>query len=260
MKAEDDPGVSLARRLRGETAVRTALLLDFDGTIAPIAPTPDGVAVSRDVVESLDVIGRRLDGAFGVISGRAIASLDRYLAPLRPPAAGLHGVELRLSDSIERPAQDPGLGRARRFVQRALSTFSTAAAEGWPLLEDKDAAFALHWRGAPDMESEALALMSTALAIAGDRFRLQRGSRVAEILPAGFDKGGALRRLMAEPPFAGGQPIYCGDDLTDEAAFAAVHAAGGLSVKIGPGPTCAMLRLPGVAALHDLLRRAARDP
>ncbi len=57
---------------------------------------------------------------------------------------------------------------------------------------------------------------------------------VAELRPAGADKGAALRRLMAEPPFAGARPVFVGDDLTDEHAFEAAAALGGEGVLVGP--------------------------
>ena len=48
---------------------------------------------------------------------------------------------------------------------------------------------------------------------------LMRGKMVIEILPAGIDKGTAIREFMSEAPFAGATPVFIGDDVTDEAVF-----------------------------------------
>src|SRR5690606_21243258 len=73
------------------------LLLDFDGTLAEIAPRPDAVRVDPALPGLLDALRRRLDGAVAVVSGRRLVDLDRWLDPLRLDGAGLHGAELRLS-------------------------------------------------------------------------------------------------------------------------------------------------------------------
>jgi trehalose 6-phosphate phosphatase len=252
VEAKHDHDVFLVGLLRGERAANSAMLLDFDGSIAAIAPTPEMVSVPGNVVAALEVLHLRLQGALGLISGRRIAELDRFLAPLALPAAGLHGAEIRLSGVVETPAAPEGLAEAFRHVRRAAPH-----ARSRMRLEDKGAAFALHWREDRGREADALALMQEAAAIAGEGFRLQRGSCVAELLPADANKGKALTRMMASAAFAGRRPIYCGDDLTDEAAFAAVNAAGGLSVKIGEGPTQAALRLPDAEALQTVLLSAA---
>jgi trehalose 6-phosphate phosphatase len=72
------------------------------------------------------------------------------------------------------------------------------------------------------------------------------------------DKGDALRAFMAEPDFAGARPIFVGDDVTDEDAFAAAAALGGAGVLVGPPrATAAQWRLESVSAVIDWLSRAA---
>jgi trehalose 6-phosphate phosphatase len=81
---------------------------------------------------------------------------------------------------------------------------------------------------------------------------------VAELRPEGADKGGALRRLMAEPPFAGARPVFVGDDLTDEDAFEAASALGGEGVLVGPArPSAARWRLDGVVDVTAWLEAEA---
>jgi trehalose 6-phosphate phosphatase len=81
---------------------------------------------------------------------------------------------------------------------------------------------------------------------------------VAELVPAGHDKGTAIVEMLRLEPFRGRTPVFAGDDVTDEAAFAVVNRLDGLSVRIGdPARTAARARLPDVAALHAWLARAA---
>ena len=72
-----------------------ALFLDFDGTLAPIAARPQDVQVPHWVHPTLRALGERLDGALAIVSGRPIAQLDDFLAPLRLITAGAHGAEWR---------------------------------------------------------------------------------------------------------------------------------------------------------------------
>ncbi|HZX81285.1 MAG TPA: trehalose-phosphatase, partial [Lysobacter sp.] len=125
------------------------------------------------------------------------------------------------------------------------------------LVEDKGIALALHWRAAPAARSPLEALAAAALAhLPG--YRLQHGNCVVELRPAHADKGEAVQRLMACAPFAGRVPVYAGDDLTDEDAFAAANALGGLSVRVGARePSFATHTLGDTRALRAWLVEAA---
>jgi trehalose 6-phosphate phosphatase len=81
---------------------------------------------------------------------------------------------------------------------------------------------------------------------------------VAELRPPGADKGDALKALMREPTFAGARPLFVGDDLTDEHAFAAAAEFGGAGILVGPArETAARYRLASVKAVADWLGAAA---
>jgi trehalose 6-phosphate phosphatase len=82
---------------------------------------------------------------------------------------------------------------------------------------------------------------------------LQPGKMVYEIKPKDVDKGRAMRAFLDEPPFVGRQPVFAGDDLTDEKGFAVVNERGGLSIKVGAGETMAQTRIDSVPALLDWL-------
>jgi trehalose 6-phosphate phosphatase len=123
-------------------------------------------------------------------------------------------------------------------------------------LELKGPVAALHFRAAPEAEAACLAAAEAAAAAAPGHVT-QAGKMVVEVKPAHAHKGRTLRRLTALAPFAGRRPVMLGDDTTDEDAFDAAQALGGLGVKIGPGPTAARLRAPDPAAVHAWLLREA---
>ena len=81
---------------------------------------------------------------------------------------------------------------------------------------------------------------------------------VAELVPAGASKGSAIAWLMATPTYAGRQPVFIGDDITDEDGFEAVNAMGGVSVRIGADrESHATCRLASPTALRHILLEAA---
>lgn len=77
-----------------------------------------------------------------------------------------------------------------------------------------------------------------------------------ELRTAGADKGTGIVALMSQPLFAGTAPVFAGDDVTDEAGFAAAARLGGHGVLVGPGrPTTAQFRLSDVAAVRAWLEQ-----
>jgi trehalose 6-phosphate phosphatase len=228
-----------------------ALFLDFDGTLVELADAPDAIEVPGELSGLLERLAARLDGRLAIVSGRALGDLDRHVACGGVALSGSHGLELRLADGKAAPVPRPaGLDEARREVRRFAET-----GEGL-LVEDKPASVALHFRQAPERGREVAAFAAALAARTG--LIVQEGKMVAELRPSGADKGDALRALMREPAFAGARPLFMGDDLTDEHAFAAAAELGGAGVLVGPGrATAARYRLEGVAAVAEWLRAAA---
>jgi trehalose 6-phosphate phosphatase len=124
------------------------------------------------------------------------------------------------------------------------------------LLERKPVGLGLHYRGAPD-RAGAVTALAEALLPGLPGFHAHHGKMVIELRPDGIGKGHALRDLMRSAPFQGRHPVMFGDDATDEPAFAVANTMGGLSVKIGPGPTVARHRLANPHHLRRLLARWA---
>ncbi len=226
-----------------------AIFLDLDGTLVDIAPTPDAVRPARGLVGLLEGASQRVGSALAVVSGRPVSEIDRILAPLALPAAGLHGLERRTADGVFQPS--PALPRGSE-LRVALKAF--AADHPGLLLEDKGAALAVHYRARPDLGASVAAAVEDALGGARSGIAVQRGKEVVEVRPDGADKGMAVKAFMSEPPFAGRRPVFAGDDITDEAAFRAVREMGGVTVRVGgEGETDAKWRLADVAAVHAWL-------
>lgn len=227
-----------------------AFFLDFDGTLAPIAPRPDLARIGDGTRAILERLEAALGGALAIVSGRSLADLDALLAPLVLPAAGSHGLERRTaSGAIEAADGGPPL-------QAEIARIVAFGEARGLLVERKRAGVAVHYRERPELEAECLAEVDAAVArLAG--VRAVHGKMLAEFALAGADKGSAVDAFMAEAPFKGRQPIFIGDDRTDEDGFRAAIAAGGQAIKIGPGPTAAPYRLPDIDAFLAWLGRLA---
>ena len=231
---------------------RAALFFDVDGTLLDIRPEPRDVVSDGDLRVLLERLSARCHGALALVSGRALADIDRIFSPLKLTAVGLHGAEIRDASGAERRA-DP---RIMDHARKPLRDF-VAAHEGL-MLEDKGATLAVHYRKRPELGAEALRFLLRFSP--ADGLAVQEGKFVVELKPGLYDKGTAIAELMRAPPFAGRMPVFFGDDLTDEAGFVFVNHAGGLSVRIGSAEvrTQAHQDLPDTAALRALLMDEAR--
>jgi len=219
-----------------------ALFLDFDGTLVGFADHPEQVFLLAETRAALTLLSGALGGALAVVTGRDIGVVDGFLAPLRLPVAGVHGLKRRSADGALHEAVVDGqvLGALHDRLARLVEISPGL------LLERKSASVALHYRARPELEGRCIAAMDEAVAgLAG--LHLMRGKMVIEAKADGSDKGGAVEEFLAEQPFAGRRPFFAGDDVTDEDAFAAVNARGGVSIKVGPGPTAARYRAADIA-------------
>jgi trehalose 6-phosphate phosphatase len=230
------------------------LFLDVDGTLLDFAATPDAVWVDGALIELLDSAARVTQGAVALISGRSIAQIDRLFAPLRLPAAGVHGHERRdAGGTIHRQSVlDERLPAARLTLEEFARSH-----EGL-LLEDKQSALALHYRRVPHLEQCARVMISQLLISLLPEYELLEGDAVLEIKPASHNKATAIEAFLRESPFAGRVPVFLGDDLTDYDGFVAVRKHGGVAIAVGDRVS-AQWRLTDPAAVRAWLRSFVRE-
>lgn len=227
-----------------------AIFTDFDGTLVELAETPDSIDVPDTLAEQLGQTARELNLAFAVLTGREIADIDRFLAPLVLPVAGAHGTQRRRADGVLEAIDPDSLEGAER-VAEALGPLIAAYPE--LILETKRGAVAVHFRQAPELEATVHEAMQRAIEI-NDHFVLVPGKMVCEARPRGVSKGEALRAFMLEEPFVGRTPVFIGDDVTDEDAFIAAQDLGGVGIKLGDGDTAARMRIADVGSVRALLQ------
>jgi trehalose 6-phosphate phosphatase len=226
-----------------------AFFLDVDGTLLDHAATPGAVAVDARMRRLLDDLRRVTGGAVALVSGRAGADIDALFHPMRGPLAGQHGVERRDAAGQLHVYAVPGAGL--REAARELAAM--AARHPGLVFEDKGMNLAMHYRLAPTLCDSVEAAMRRLADTLGPGFEEQGGKLIWEIKPSARDKGKAVAEFTAEAPFAGRVPVFIGDDVTDESAFRSVNALGGVSIKVGPGPTQARYRLPSAEAVRRWL-------
>ena len=229
---------------------RPGLFLDLDGTLVELVEHPSLTRASPRLLRLLGKLPELCGGAVAMITGRRIEDLDRILSPHSLLAAGVHGLERRGPDGrVSAFSPSAGLERMRRKVEPFVARYAGV----W--IEDKQTAFAVHYRQRPELEADVRLFVRELQQEASPDIEILPGNRVFEIKPSVADKGRAIERFAAEPPFAGRTPVFIGDDVTDEKGFRSVNALGGVSVKVGDGPTLARWRLAGVAEVLGWLEQ-----
>jgi trehalose 6-phosphate phosphatase len=209
---------------------RMAILLDIDGTLLDLAPTPREVWVPPDLAANLNRLLELTSGALALVSGRSLNDIDLIFAPALFPAVGGHGAEMRLS--IDGEAVATHAPPMDKELKRRLA--SIARLSPGILLEDKGYSLALHYRLAPHAEKaiyEAVSLIRADLPNAP--IEVLPGKCVCEIKHSGFTKASGVRELMTHDPFKERRPLFIGDDVTDESVFAIMPDYDGLAFSVG---------------------------
>jgi trehalose 6-phosphate phosphatase len=218
-----------------------AILLDIDGTLLDLAPTPREVWVPPDLSRTLNGLLEKTSGALALVSGRSLNDIDLIFAPEQFPAVGGHGAEMRLATDGEAVATHaPPMDKELKRRLAAIAKLSPGI-----LLEDKGYSLALHYRLAPHAEKaiyEAVSLIRADLPNAP--IEVLPGKCVCEIKHSGFNKATGVRELMTHEPFKSRHPIFIGDDVTDETVFGIMPDLGGLAFSVGR-------RAQGVAGHFD---------
>jgi trehalose 6-phosphate phosphatase len=214
-----------------------ALLLDVDGTLIDIGPSPYEVHVPEELCRALERLAERTDGALALVSGRPIVGIDRLFAPLKFSAVGGHGAEMRVGDAAKREHVRP--------LPKAMRERIAKSVPEQVLVEDKGYSIALHYRGVPVGKERLQKLLADVSAeYPKERVDILPGKEMLELKRAGINKGEAVRHLMTMPPFAGRMPVFIGDDVTDESVFAVMSDMGGESFSVSR-------KFDGLTAIFD---------
>jgi trehalose 6-phosphate phosphatase len=251
---------------RAAQAQRVWLFLDYDGTLADFAPTPDHVFPDAELVALLSRLAEQPRIRAAVISGRRLGHVQKLVPVPGILLAGTYGVEVqtaggarfdRVAHEVIRPTLDTLKPRWENLI---------AGREGF-YLEDKDWALALHARLADEEESERVLAAARQLAAAEvqaapqEQFRILGGHKFLEIGPSLAHKGQTVDYLLERDPWPGSLPLYLGDDDKDEEAFAAVKTSGGQAILVAAEPraTAADARLDSPQAARRWLGALAEE-
>lgn len=224
----------------------SALFLDFDGTLVDFAPQPEAVRVDPMLPTLLSRLHQHLHGAVAIVSSRCLKEIDTLLAPLCLPAAGEQGSERREADGKCAVFQVPDLHGPAQVAKQL------AAMHQGLRFEQRANVVALHYRHAPSLESLCMNSLTEAVRLCPE-LDVSRGKYLLEVKAARVSKATAIGAFMSRPPFVDRQPIFVGDDQSDESGFAAVQANGGIAIKVGGGPSQAKYRCPSPTVLRRWL-------
>jgi trehalose 6-phosphate phosphatase len=251
----------IAARLDGR---RPALFLDYDGTLAPIAPRPELATLPAETRDVLRRLAARIP--LVIVSGRAREDVASLVDLPELTYVGSHGFD------IAGPPPATGAPPLRLEVGEGVPDRIEAAArrlrldlEGIPglLVEPKRFAVSIHFRqaGEHDLPRIERAVDEAVAAVPG--LRKAHGKKLFELRPdLDWDKGQALLWLLDALGLDRPEvlPLYLGDDLTDEDAFQAVAGRGiGILVAEAPRETAARYRLRDPDEVRELLLRLAES-
>ncbi len=237
-----------------------ALFLDYDGTLAEFAPTPDHIEPDKELVELLRRLTLSPRVTPVILSGRSLRAIEALVPLEGMTLAGSYGVEIRFADGT----------RTERLRRDSIRPFLDSLAPVWRelveagdgfFLEDKRWSLAIHARFAQAGEAERVLSSARERAVAmglPEDFRLLGEGRFLEVAPRSANKQDGVEYLLKQVADAG-FPLYFGDDDKDLEAFDAIHQYGGLTVLVGgrypEGTAKSDCRLPDPGAVRAWLNR-----
>jgi trehalose-phosphatase len=248
---------------RIQNASRLALFLDFDGTLAPIAPDPAAVQLSDWMRETLQRIVERDSVVTTIMSGRPVEDLFVRVRLENVIYCGNHGLEIfGRGLSFVEPEADGRRDRLRRLTEVLQGRLEPIPGVR---VEDKGLSASVHYRQAAESDIPAIEqAVRASVAAAGAWFRLNNGRHVFEVVPrTGWHKGAAVKWILTHLEDGRAFPIYLGDDNTDEDAFAVLQDS--ITVRVGvDAATCAQYGVPGPTEVYRFISwlegRAAAHP
>lgn len=219
-------------------AERLWLFLDYDGTLADFAPTPEDIIPDEDLIKLIADLAAEPDIRVTIISGRRLAHIQSLLPVPGILIAATYGLELYTPDGETIDRLD--YARIRPLLDALKETWgSLLAGRSGFFLEDKRWTLAIHAKDAAEKEANGVIRQARQQANAllaresSDLFRLQGGHRFLECGPRTADKKHTVKTILSTYPWADALLIYLGDDDKDEVAFEAVQEQGGIAIAVG---------------------------
>jgi trehalose 6-phosphate phosphatase len=201
---------------------RAAVLLDIDGTLAPIVRHADDAHVPEPTRVQLIAVAKRYR-VVGCISGRQSATARQMVSLGSIAYVGNHGAELLRPGGTEVEIDPEIVAHEQAVRDFARAVWDQDLQRLRVRVEDKRAIAAFHWRGAPDEDAAEEAVRAIAERAVAAGLHTHWGRKVLEVRPpVAIDKGRGVRRLLSGHDLAAG--LYVGDDVTDLDAFAGLRA------------------------------------
>jgi trehalose 6-phosphate synthase/phosphatase len=231
------------------------LLLDYDGTLVPLRPTPEEAAPGEEILHLLSTLAGLPEVSVHVVSGRTRASLERWLGHLPLGLHAEHGLWSRYPGESEWHRRIEGRPEWLDALRPRLEAWSRDIAGSF--VEEKEASIAWHYRKA-DVRAGGRAAnrlrRELARILKGSGASVLSGNRVVEVRHEGIHKGLLVDALREMQPWA--RVLIVGDDVTDEDMFAAAPPDA-VTVRVGPGRTKARFRVAGPDQVRAALAEIA---
>jgi trehalose-phosphatase len=237
------------------------LFLDYDGTLTPIAETPEKAVISQAAKDLLNKLSKKSHCSVAVISGRSLSDIKGLVGLKDIIYAGNHGLEIE-GPKIKFESQvSPRLKSVIRHIYKdAVNKFSQFKGV---LIEDKGLTISIHYRLVDGKDIQAFLSIFKEIAdpyIVRDKIKINSGKKVYEIKPpVMWDKGKVVLWLLARQQFLSGEnkifPVYIGDDITDNDAFKVLKDKG-LTIFVGePNVSDASYYLKNTEEVTECLSR-----
>lgn len=242
---------------RARHSRRVAVVLDYDGTLVPLADTPDEAQPDGELLSLIDSLTERPNLTVAMVSGRARATLEEWFGGLPIELWAEHGVWYRPAGAEVWAAVVDDLGDSWLPTARAVMAEFAATTPG-AFVETKSASVAWHYRRAARGFGAAQARelrVALSRALADQPAEIIEGKHVLEVRPRGANKAQVVQQLLSRPD----PPefiIAFGDDRTDDEMFAALPRSA-VSIHVGPGASLATHRLRDPGAVRAFLASLA---
>ena len=245
-------------------AAELRLFLDYDGTLAEFAPTPDDIFPDPAVASLIGRLAGLPRTQVAITSGRRLSHVQALVPVPGILLAGTYGIELRWPDGTETQRVDWSV--VRPVLDRLKPRWSALLEDQQGFyLEDKGWSLALHARFADEATAQEVLRTANQLADAvlldapNGQFRLLGGHKFLEIGPSLANKGRTIEFLTQGDRWPHALQVYIGDDDKDEEAFAVIKAQGGFAIVVAAADRASLAdcRLPSPADVRQFLQQLA---